>query len=80
MANPLFQALGGAAMGNMMNPAQMLAQLKANPMGLLRQAGFNVPENITNPQAIIQHMMTSGQITQQQLSDAQQKAQMFGMR
>lgn len=75
MANPFFSALGGG-----MNPMQMLAQLKSNPMGLLRQAGFNVPENISNPQAIIQHLMNSGQINQQQLTQAQQMAQGFGMK
>lgn len=79
MANPFFNALGGAAMGNM-NPMQMLTQLKSNPMGLLRQAGFNVPTNINNPQAIIQHLMNSGQISQSQLTQAQQMAQSFGMK
>lgn len=79
MANPFFSALGGAAMGGM-NPMQMLSQLKSNPMGLLRQAGFNVPTNINNPQAIIQHLMNSGQISQSQLTQAQQMAQSFGMK
>lgn len=79
MANPFFSALGGAAIGNM-NPMQMLSQLKSNPMGLLRQAGFNVPTNINNPQAIIQHLMNSGQISQSQLTQAQQMAQNFGMK
>lgn len=79
MANPFFNALGGSATGNM-NPMQMLSQLKSNPLGLLRQAGFNVPDNISNPQAIIQHLMNSGQISQQQLTQAQQMAQNFGMK
>lgn len=77
MANPFFNALGGGTMGNM-NPMQMLTQLKANPLGMLRQAGFNVPDNISNPQAIIQHLMNSGQISQQQLTNAQMMAQNFG--
>ena len=75
--NPLFQALGNAGG---MNPMQMLAQLKQNPLGMLRQAGLNVPNNITNPQAIIQHLMNSGQISQQQLTQAQQAAQNFGFK
>lgn len=74
MSNPLF---GGAPnMG--VNPMAMLAQLKNNPLGALRQAGFNVPENMSNPQAIIQHLMNSGQVSQQQLNQAQQMAGMFG--
>lgn len=79
MANPFFNALGGSAMGSM-NPMQMLSQLKSNPLGLLRQAGFNVPDNMSNPQAIIQHLMNSGQISQSQLTQAQQMAQNFGMK
>lgn len=79
MANPFFNALGGAAMGGM-NPMQMLSQLKSNPMGLLRQAGFNVPDSMSNPQAIIQHLMNSGQINQNQLTQAQQMAQGWGFK
>lgn len=75
MSNPFFNALGGG-----MNPMAMLSQLRTNPLGLLRQAGYNVPENVNNPQQIIQHLMNSGQISQQQLSNAQAMAQRFGMR
>ena len=77
MANPFFNVLGGAAMSGI-NPMQLLTQLKSNPLGMLRQAGFNVPGNINNPQAIIQHLMNSGQISQSQLTQAQQMAQGFG--
>lgn len=75
MANPFFSALGG---GN--NPMTMLAQFRSNPLGMLRQAGYNVPDGINNPQQIIQHLMNSGQINQQQLSNAQAMAQRFGIR
>lgn len=70
MSNPL---VGG--MPN--NPMQMLAQLKQNPLAVLQKAGFNVPSNISSPQEIIQHLMNSGQVTQAQLNQAQQMAQMF---
>lgn len=79
--NPIFNALGGAMLGGGgMNPMQMLAQLKSNPLGLLRQAGYNVPENISNPQAIIQHLMNSGQLSQTQFNQAQQMARNFGLK
>ena len=74
MSNPLFSALGGGN-NNMM---QMLMQLKQNPLALLQQAGFNVPANISGPQAILQHLTQTGQINQNQLNQAQQMAQMFG--
>ncbi|MBO5967463.1 MAG: hypothetical protein J6S14_03060 [Clostridia bacterium] len=77
--NPLFNALGGAAMGKM-NPMSMLAQLKQNPLGMLRQYGFNVPDSLTDPNAIIQHLMNSGQINQQQYNRARQMAQQFGLK
>ena len=77
MANPLFNALGGNPMGNMM---QMLGQLKSNPLALLQKAGFNIPGNLNNPQQIIQHLTQTGQINQQQLNQAQQMAQMFGIK
>lgn len=77
--NPIFNALGGAMSGGM-NPMQMLTQLKSNPMALLRQAGFNVPDNMGSPQAIIQHLMNSGQLSQSQLNQAQQMARNFGLK
>ena len=73
MPNPLFNTLGG---GN--NIMQMLGQLKQNPISLLQRAGFNVPMNMNNPQAILQHLTQTGQINQNQLNQAQQMAQMFG--
>ena len=73
MNNPLVGASN-------MNPMQMLSQLRSNPLGVLRRAGFNVPENINSPQAIIQHLMNSGQISQAQVNNAQMMAQNFGIK
>ena len=75
MNNPLM-----GNMANGMNIMQQLQMLRQNPMQFLRQRGFNVPDNITNPQAIIQHLMYSGQVTQQQMNQAQVMAQGFGLR
>ena len=75
MPNPLFNAMNPT--GNMM---QMLGQLKQNPLALLQRAGFNIPANFNNPQQIIQHLTQTGQISQQQLNQAQQMAQMFGIK
>lgn len=65
--------------GNMprMNPMQMLQQLRQNPVQMLRQAGLNVPENLTSPNDIIQHLMNSGQISQQRYEQARQMAAQF---
>ena len=60
-----------------MNPVQMIQQLKANPIQFLQRAGFNVPNNLNDPNAIIQHLMNSGQISQQRYEQARQIAAQF---
>lgn len=53
------------------NPMQILSQLKSNPIQMLSKAGYNIPDNIgNNPQAIIQHLLNTNQITQQRLNYA----------
>lgn len=59
------------------NPVQMLSQLRSNPVGMLKQAGYNIPDGMTNPQQIINHLLNSGQINQGRLNMAQQMAQRF---
>ena len=63
----------------MNNPMQMLQVLRSNPMQMLQKAGFNLPQNVSvsDPNAIIQHLMNSGQVSQQQFERARQMAQMF---
>ena len=60
-----------------MNPMQMIQQLKANPIQFLQRAGYNVPSNLNSPNDIIQHLMNSKQITQQQYEQARQMAAQF---
>ena len=41
-----------------------LQQIQHNPIGMARQAGYQIPENLAgNPQAMFQHLMQTGQIT-----------------
>ena len=55
----------------------MLGQLKTNPRQMLMQR-FNLPENIGNdPQNIIQHLMNTGQVSQDQFNRAMQLKKMF---
>lgn len=74
MNNPL---VGNAP--QQMNPMQMLQQFKNNPMEFIKKAGFNVPENMNNPNDIIQHLMNTGQISQQRYDQAVKMAQRFRM-
>lgn len=55
-------------MNNILN---MLSQLRSNPAQILSQR-FNVPQNINNPQDIIQYLLNSGQVSQDQVNQAMQ--------
>lgn len=73
--NPLFNALGG----NQPNMMQMLNQLKANPMQFLAKSKFNIPQNMmNNPSAIINHLVSSGQVSQEAYNRAYNMARQFG--
>lgn len=55
------------------NIFSLLQGLMQNPLQTLANANFNVPNNIgSNPQAIVQYLLTSGQITQDQVNQAMQ--------
>lgn len=77
MSNPIFGMMTNGLSGNIM---QMLPQIKQNPMSVLRQAGMNVPANLNDPNAILNHLIQSGQVNQQTLDYAQQMAQMLGIK
>jgi len=65
-------------MNNPMAIIQMLQQVKANPVGFFMQRGMNIPADMVNdPNAILQHLVNSGRVTQQQINNAYQMAQMF---
>jgi len=56
----------------------MLNQFRSNPVQFLMQRKFNVPANITNdPNAIMQHLLSTGQVSQAQINQAYQAAQRF---
>lgn len=62
----------------MNNLLQSLQMLKTNPMQFLMQRRLNVPQNIANdPQAIINHLLQTGQISQQQVNAAYQQMGQF---
>lgn len=66
----------------MNNPLQMLQQLKSNPMQFLMQRRMNIPQNIANdPNAIINHLLQTGQVSQEQINRAyQQMGQLRGQK
>lgn len=69
----------------MNNMAQMYQQFMQNPTRMLSQR-FNIPQNLTNPNDILQHLMNTGQVSQQRINQVMQMRnnpmiqQMFNMR
>lgn len=59
----------------MMQMMQNMQQLKSNPMAILQQRGLNVPQGLNDPQAIINHLVQSGQVPQSRI---QAMMQMMG--
>ena len=75
MPNPLFNAIMGGSQpgkqqasespqqGQRITMQDAMAQLKSDPGGMLRQAGYNVPDELANnPQAAVMHILQSGQV------------------
>ena len=62
----------------MNNLLQMLMQFKQNPMQFLMQRKFNVPPGMANdPQAMLNHLMKTGQVSQDAVNRAYQQMGMF---
>lgn len=52
-----------APFGQQMNMQEAMAQLQSNPAQMIRQKGYNVPDEIVNnPQATVMHLIQSGQV------------------
>lgn len=48
-----------------------IQQFMANPMAMLARK-YNIPQNLNDPQAIVQHLLNSGQIKQEDVNEAMQ--------
>lgn len=83
MSNPLMkdsqtQMMQHGQQALQMTIQQAAAQLKSNTAEMLKQAGVSVPESMmSDPNAMIQHLIQSGQRPQNRLT---QIMQMFGRR
>lgn len=76
MVNPFFNP--GSTAPNLM---QMVQQLKNNPMQFLANSRVKIPPNIGNdPNEILNHLVKSGQFSQQQINNAYQMASKMGFR
>lgn len=58
-------------MPNLNDIMMAVNQLKSNPMAILGPK-FNIPPGMNSPEDIIQHLLNSGQVTQNQVNMAMQ--------
>ena len=63
-------------MNNPVQVMQMVQQLKSNPMAMLSRR-FKLPQNLQDPNDILNYLVQSGQVSQQQINSAYQAAQRF---
>lgn len=75
----------------MNNPMQMInqiqqlmnsgkiSQIRQNPMQFFASMGLNIPQNIVNdPDAIVQHLMNSGRVSQEDYDNVIKFARQMG--
>lgn len=61
----------------MSNIFEAVQQLRADPIGMLSKR-FNIPADLPkNPNEILQYLLNSGQISQQQINNAMQMRKQF---
>ena len=61
-----------------LNPMQMLRQLRSNPVGVLKQAGYNIPYGMNSPQQMVSYLLQSGQVPQARYQQAVQMVSRMG--
>ena len=59
--------------GNLKDITDMYQRFRQNPIQMLNQR-FNIPQNVNlnDPNAILQHLMNSGQVSQNQINQVMQ--------
>ena len=63
------------------NMQDLMQQIRNDPRGMAQRAGYQIPENLAgNPQAMVQHLIQTGQVGGQKLQQAMQMMQRMGMK
>lgn len=74
MANKLYREMSGQNQNGSNNLFSEYQALRSNPIQYLMRKSLRVPPEIANnPEAIVQYLMNSGQMSQQQFNELQQK-------
>lgn len=61
-------------------PEQALQSLRSDPVSFLSRAGYTVPDGMNDAQQIVNHLLQSGQVSNQRLQAAQRMMGMMGRR
>jgi hypothetical protein len=70
----LFDKLNG-------QPQMNIQQLQQDPVGMAQKAGYNIPPNLAgNPQAMVQHLIQSGQVSNPMLQKIMPMMQRLGLK
>lgn len=69
MPSPVYQGFQQNQQQN--NFLTTLIQFKKNPMSVLTQR-YNIPQNINDPNQILQHLLDTNQVSQEQVNRAMQ--------
>ena len=62
-----------------MNPFQLMnmyQQFRSNPMQMLSRR-FSIPQDVKDPNEIIQHLLNTGQVSQAQVNNAMNMRHLF---
>ena len=62
---------------NLQMMMQLLPSLKSNPAQFLQSRVINIPQNMNDPQQILQYLVNSGRFNQSQINQAMNMANMF---
>ena len=71
----IFDKLNGTNMQDAMR------QLQSDPVSMAKNAGYNIPQNIANnPQAMVQHLIQTGQVSSPMLQRIMPMMQRMGLK
>ena len=60
-------------------PQMNMQQLQQDPIGMAQKAGYNIPQNLAgNPQAMVQHLIQTGQVSNPMLQKIMPMIQRMG--
>lgn len=62
-------------------PQINMQQIQNDPVGMAKQAGYDIPQNLAgNPQAMVQHLIQSGQVSNPMLQKIMPMMQRLGLK